>query len=221
MTKKILLVEGENDKQLFKKLCGIDVEIKVSTPKDHDHEKNGKMSCFQLLETLLEQLDDGSLTHLALIVDADFDNDHWGFEKTLKKVNDIIVKYGYNNVPDTKNAGIIFSHPNGLKSFGLWIMPNNKSEGMLEDWVQTAIVNSEAQLLQHAVQTVEKLPNPKFKPIHLSKAKVATRMAWQTIPGEGLHAIVDNENNKNLINLNCPPAKDLIAWLNKVYEVAL
>lgn len=223
MTTKILLVEGESDKKFFEKLFDIislKVEVKVSVPKDLGAEGNGKLEGFELLKTLLSQLKDGSITNLAMIVDADYSEDGWGVTRTLSKVNKEIIEYGYEDSSCREKPGLIFSHPYGLKSFGLWIMPDNESEGMFEDWVQTAVTDKESSLLEHAVDTVNKLPQPpKFKPIRSSKAKIATWMAWQKLPGEGLHTAINKENiNENLINLDSPPAQNLIAWLKEVYE---
>ena len=92
-------------------------------------------------------------------------------------------------------------------------MPNNKNDGMLEDLVKLAVDPSEHKLFSLAANTVAKIPAPKFKHQHISKAEVATWLAWQEAPGRGMeHAIkaelIDKENSDY---------KKMITWLNHVF----
>ncbi len=216
MSHKILLVEGENDQKFFRalfKVLGLDVDVKVNTPKDHGAERNGKMAAFALLEELIKQLFDGSVTHLAMVIDADYSADSWGYSNTLKHIKKRMAHSNYND-PIILHSGLSFPHSDGLNDFGLWIMPDNASEGMLEDWIATAVKSSESPLLQHATEVVKNLPKPqKFKSIHTSKAKIATWMAWQKLPGEGLYYAIQND----LIDKENKSAKQLIAWLKHIY----
>lgn len=149
---------------------------------------------------------------MAVVLDADFESDHWGFKVTLKKVTKILKDNGYGE-PNIQFGGLSFPHSDGLNSIGLWIMPDNYSEGMLEDWIKKSVQDSELSLLDRAINTVKDLPNKKFKSIHNSKAEVATWLSWQRRPGCGFDGAID----ENLFNFQCESMTQLINWLNRIY----
>ncbi|MES2207704.1 MAG: DUF3226 domain-containing protein [Pseudomonadota bacterium] len=221
MSQKILLVEGESDKDFFRELCCIigleklDIKIRVSTPKDCGSRRDGKQSAINLLPLFMKQLTDGSITHLGMVVDADHVTDHGlGFARTLEQIIDTIRKFGYGVSSEPNTAGLIFPHSDGLSDFGLWIMPDNNLDGMLEDWLKQVVHINEKKLFEQVKSTVALLENPKFKPIHCSKAEVATWLAWQKIPGKGLYAAVTD----NLIDMESESVKQLVSWLHQVYQ---
>ncbi len=109
--------------------------------------------------------------------------------------------------------GIVFKHNDGLADIGLWIMPSTTNDGMLEDWITTCISTAEEALFQHARQAVGALPAPKFSTIHLSKAEVATWLAWQKKPGHGLYRIIEDR----LLEESKPAFLTLKSWLTKIY----
>jgi len=213
-----LLVEGEADRDFFKaclREAGIVEQVWVGPPIDFSDKKYGKGNALHILPKLIEGLADGSSKRLAIIVDADYPETDFGFLKTWKKIALILRNSGYNlpdNPPKTP-AGFIFTHTDGLPDFGLWIMPNNTKDGMLEDFIKASIVCTEKPLLAHAQTTVNSLPNRKFKDIHLSKAEIATWMAWQTIPGQSIAGAVGGK----LLDFQTGQAKQFLDWLKKVY----
>jgi hypothetical protein len=71
---KILLVEGESDKLLFTVVCDLaklDPIIKVALPSEIGKTSDSKGGVFTVLPTLLNQLPDGEVPRLAIVVDAD------------------------------------------------------------------------------------------------------------------------------------------------------
>ena len=114
-----------------------------------------------------------------------------------------------------KNAasGILYKHSDGLADFGLWIMPDNQNEGMLEDWIKTCVSQNEQTLFQQAQDVVKDITNPKFSSHLTSKAEVATWLAWQKQPGHGLYAAIKDQLLDNESSL----FKDLKDWLLKVF----
>lgn len=216
---KILLVEGETDEGLFSSICreaGLGVTVTVNTPKNQGAEENGKGNALNLLPSLIEQMSDGQVERLALVVDADFkNNDGLGFQGILDKITEILAQHQYNITIPLKPSpgGYAIPHTDGLPPFGLWIMPNNGADGLLEDFIKSSIVTDQTDLLSHAVDTVGKLEPPKFKPIHRSKADVATWMAWQKNPGQSLRDVVGGK----LVDFEAGAGKQLMDWLRTIY----
>lgn len=216
--KNILLVEGEGDKGFFEILChafGVSIEVRVATPKDLvDGNRNSKQGAFNLLPTLLKQLEDGQTERIAIVVDADSQSNGGGFENTLKDLEKRLTPFGYQ-LTENQTAGLIFCHNDGFADFGAWIMPNNADEGMLEDWIKKCLHTNEDGLFQYVKNSIDNIPNgPKFKPLHRSKAEIATWLAWQKKPGHGLYAACEG----HLLDEQAPLYVELIAWLHLVFK---
>lgn len=217
-TDRILLVEGEADRAFFEEICRIldlGASVTVAPPKRLAKEGayNTKEGVFNCLPSLLDQLADGQTSRLAVVVDADSAANGGGYKRTIDRVNKIVVDYGFALAESTL-CGIVFKHNDGLADFGLWVMPNNADEGILEDWIKQCIHPNEQGLFTHAEAVVAALPPPqKFKSIHRSKAEVATWLAWQKQPGHGPYRAVEDD----LIDPNGTHYKNLIAWLGYIF----
>lgn len=215
--RNVLLVEGEADRGFFEALCrllNISADVRVATPKDVGGSHNTKAGVLShLTSVLLAQLQDGQLARIGVVVDADRAAHGGGFAVTLQRFTDALAQGAYQPDPMAA-AGLVFSHPDGLADLGLWIMPNNLDEGMLEDWIKQCINPSESALYQHAEKSIDAIPGaPKFQPWHRSKAEVATWLAWQKKPEHGLY----NAAQTDLINVEAPLFKALQAWLRHVF----
>ncbi|WP_394754593.1 DUF3226 domain-containing protein [Crenothrix sp.] len=212
---RVLLVEGGADQDFFievLKQSNLQVMVKVAPPKVLGGSHNTKEGVFNFLPKLLDQLADGNLVKLAVVVDAD-SVPNGSYQTTLSRVTSIVSTYRYNLSP-IQTAGITYKHDDGLADFGLWIMPDNTNEGMLEDWLKQCIHANEQTLFAHAQSVIDELPNPpKFKPLHRSKAEVATWLAWQKQPGHGLYQAVTDQ----LLDSNKPLYSQLTAWLAHIY----
>lgn len=221
----ILLVEGEDDRGFFEQVCKslqLNPDIKVAPPKDYqaDYEetlRNGKQGALNLLEDLLTELLDESaaIKRLALIIDADYDTEEakgLGYQKTIKQICDRVAEYNFGLVSN-QTRGLFFEHGDGVAKFGLWIMPNNEQDGMLEDFIKTCIKTNEQSLFTHAVQVVDDVPDKKFKSHHYSKAQVNTWLAWQKPPGHGLYYSVSDK----LLNDEHALFQDLTQWLKQIF----
>lgn len=216
-SKNILLVEGEADRAFFEALCklwGVPVgQVKVATPRDAGHNKNTKQGIFIVLPIYIDQLADGQIERLALMIDADSKVHGGGYDQAIQRLQGILSAKGYNQSP-TATGGAQFVHSDGLNAIGAWIMPNNRDEGMLEDWVKQCLHPSEAALMTHAQLSIDQIPGgPKFKSLNRSKAEVATWLAWQTKPDHGLY----NAAQTDLLDENAEYLVSLRGWLTQVF----
>lgn len=221
---KMLLVEGENDKSFFTACCrkiGLENTIWVGPPNSFGDFSAGKDNAIKLLSVLIELAtrDESNerIESIGLVVDADSPAaGGLGFAKTWERISDILRGHMYV-IPDgidKSGKGFCFQHPDGLPRIGLWIMPDNLSQGILEDFVKKSVIGTEKSLLQHAEQAVAGLNSPKFKPHHLSKAELATWLAWQAMPGQGMQGAVGGQ----LLDFKKGLAKQYIDWLKKVFS---
>lgn len=212
----VLLVEGFADRDFFEQVCKslkLNPLITVATSKDYQGIRNTKEDVFKLLPDLLTQIGIGKIERLAVVVDADNLEHGSGYEKTLNKVKEITANQGFA-LAENQTNGLIFKHNGEFTDFGLWIMPNNQDEGMLEHFIKQCVKTDELPLFNHAVQIVQNLPEPKkFAAHHYSKAEVATWLAWQKPPGHGLYYSVSND----LLDTNHALFQEMAQWLKKIF----
>ena len=216
MADRKLLVEGEADRSFFEEVCktlGLHDIVTVAPPKDIGGSHNSKEGVFNLLPNLLNQLGDAQITRLAVVVDADSEDNGGGYQRAIDRVTEIVEPYGFT-LRTNPDGGVLFRHDDGLADFGLWVMPNNGDEGMLEDWIKNCVHSDENQLFAHAKTVVDTLPQKKFKSIHISKAEVATWLAWQKQPGHGLYRVVEDQ----LIDIDSKLFLELKDWLTHIYS---
>lgn len=223
MSQKILLVESQSDKEFFELFCRYhqfiikvdDIDtlmINISNPNDFGENYTTKSGVLNILTTLLPQVKNGRISHLGIIVDADFVQDGQGYNKTYQTFTQKMQEFGY-----------IFDEPKPLISknayIGLWIMPNNQEEGALEHWIKANIHENQHPLYAYAEQTVDNIPNPKlFKPSRQLKAEIATWLAWQQNPSSGVANLFD-KNNKQVLNNQSVAYQGLLQWFKDVFEV--
>lgn len=217
-TSHILLVEGKSDEafynEVFKKI-NIKASVKVAPPRSLGGQANNKEGVFSLLPALLKQLTDGSLSRLAVVVDADFVAAHGlGFARTLERLTAILRGFGFDAVQRPGVSGFLFTHAEGFHDVGVWIMPNNRDDGMLEDWIKLSLDPAEQNLFTQAVNSCAALKAPKFKPIHKIKANVATWLSWQAAPGRGMEYSIQ----ENLVDWTSPSGQHLVSWLVHVFS---
>lgn len=215
----ILLVEGEADRGFFEVLCksqGLNMRINVASPRKYGASRDTKQAVLNILPMLLDGLIDREDGRLAVIVDADSDKHGGGFSRTVKQFKEKVADYGYlcPAIGNTPPGGLLFQHDDGLNDLGLWVMPNNRDEGMLEHWLAQCILAEERPRFDHASSVIDDLPfDPKFKPLRRQKAEIATWLAWQERPGEGLY----NALEAGLVDNETPLYQALVNWLERIF----
>lgn len=217
MGSRVLLVEGPNDTTFYEAFCresGVR-RVDVKPPGSAGAKVESKTNAIHVLPMFLQQLDDASVQNLGLIVDADYPETHGlGHAGTMFQIRQKLIEHGFKPEKRHSSGGFLFEHPDGLAPVGVWVMPNNRNNGMLEDFVQASIRDKEQiDLHEHASRVVRGLTAPRFKPIHRAKAEVATWLAWQKMPGKRLESVVGD----NLIDLSSAECTALAEWLRAVF----
>jgi len=217
-SQRILLVEGKSDEAFYREVCkgkALNIDVKVAPPRDLGGAANNKEGVFNFLPTLLSQLADGRLERLAIVVDADYQAEHGlGYQRTLERVRHIVSDYRFVPANRPNIAGSLFRSEDGLHDLGLWVMPDNRADGMLENWIKSGIAETENALMRLAENATGALEQPKFKPIHREKADVATWLAWQAAPGRGAEYIIQ----AGLLDLQSVQFTQFAAWLSHIFS---
>lgn len=98
----------------------------------------------------------------------------------------------FEQLPDQIPAGgLEVVHSRGPR-FGVWIMPDNRFPGMLEDFLVQLIPNDSRHLYELARNCVAeaKRNGAPFRDVHERKAEIYTWLAWQDPPDLRLHEAV-------------------------------
>jgi hypothetical protein len=213
METKFLLAEGIRDANFLEALCrkfGIK-NVTVKPPSTLGAQGDGWGNTIRLAETLARQMVDGQVGRLAITTDADHtDFNDRGYKQVSSGYREMLRTLGYARPPIQIGTGAVYAHDDGLPSIGVWIMPNNTSDGMIEDFILNAVAAESAAWLEKARQTVASLDRPLFdRQRHDSKAIVSTWLAWQRMPGKQIVSTVGD----GLIDLETTQIQNLRQWL--------
>lgn len=207
-----LIVEGEEDKRVIPQLIeanGIPWgETKKEAVVNIEAYGNDDFVDATFISTELKA---SGLKALGLMIDADNDlNARWQSVRNacLKSIPDIP-----EQLPAT---GLIHSTDSGIR-FGVWIMPDNQTQGMLETFLTYLIRDESEPLWQYAQEVAKEAQNKGATYInsHSDKAYIYTWLAWQHPPGRQLHDAV----RQKILDPNHPQAQSFVNWFKQLYDL--
>ena len=204
---KILLVEGTDDEHVLKHICG-----NRGIPHLDEVEKYDGIE--KLIESIGVRLSllNGEGDVVGVVIDADTNiGSRW------QSIRDRITDIGYQNVPDQPDSdGTILDSPSGtlLPRLGVWIMPNNQTSGILEDFLRFLVPQPNI-LFDHARDSVKTIPEGerRFKPLDEPKAVIHTWLAWQKEPGRPFGTAI----TARFLDPDVPEVDVLVAWLKRLF----
>ena len=157
------------------------------------------------------ELKASGLEALGVMVDADGDaRNQWERIKTR-------CHNQFTGLPEEiPTSGLIISSSDG-PSFGVWIMPNNRFAGMLEDFLIQLIPDDCQNLYNLVERCVSEAADSgaPFKPVHRTKAELYTWLAWQDEPGKQLHQAVHHR----VLDPGKPESQSFVTWFRALFNV--
>jgi len=113
-------------------------------------------------------------------------------------------------------TGLIEVNAVGLR-LGIWSMPDNQSEGMLETLLQRLIPQNQLPLLDHAktAAATARAKGAQFSESHGIKAEMHTWLAWQEPPGLQLHEAV----MAKVLDPQSASAKAFVDWFIELFQL--
>lgn len=203
--RKILLVEGKDDEHVLKHICG-------NRGIPHLNEVKPLGNVEKLLENIPVQIkasrEEGDV--VGVVIDADMNLDaRW--QSILWR----LVQAGYEDVPTSPDPnGTIFEPPTGsvLPRAGIWIMPDNKTPGILEDFLHF-LVPQPSEVLDYAIASVDSIPEKHFKDKDMPKAVIHTWLAWQEEPGLPYGTAI----TARFLDPDLAQADVLVSWLKRLF----
>lgn len=204
--KKILLVEGTDDEHVLKHICG-----NRGIPHIDDVKAHGGVD--KLLESVpvrLKASEDGDI--VGVVIDADTD-----LAARWQSLSGLLNRVGYAGVPENPAAdGTIIDPPAGvlLPRVGIWIMPDNQTKGILEDFLRF-LVPAGSRLFDHVTTSVATISEGerRFSLLAEPKALIHTWLAWQEEPGKPMGtAITARYLDPGVVQVDV-----LVSWLKRLF----
>jgi hypothetical protein len=206
----VLLVEGNND---FHVMMALFVKYNVPQVFDVidcegiDKLKRGKEN---LIEGIGVRLKGSNLKKLGIVVDADTNiGAQW------QSLSDILKKGGFNLPEKIPAEGLIAEVPD--KKIGIWIMPDNQMDGMLEDFIRFLIPEEDVlvPIAEKTLTGIEESGHNRYnKKLHRSKAFIHTWLAWQEDPGTPMGLAI---TKKYLTTENREIVERFIRWITRLF----
>lgn len=196
-----LLVEGADDKHLIRNLLR-DHDVTLDLPKEI-------LDCGGV-ETLLHDslrlhLSFG-YTSIGIVVDADLD-----IQTRWDSVRNRLVQEKYEVPLTPQRDGLIVT--TRKPTVGVWIMPDNKLPGTLEDFAKQLVPDDDV-LWPLVEQTVAAIPPASrfFSEASTRKAEIHTYLAWQKDPGTPLGLAI----TKKYFQTDAELALTFVEWIKRL-----
>jgi hypothetical protein len=219
MTENVLLVEGETEKRVLPELmerAGV-----LWGPKGQEYVRINALNGVENFDadSLLLLLKSRDVRRVGLVVDADEDpKARWkkvrSAARLLFDLPDELPEQGTIALP-TEACRRQFR---SVIHFGVWVMPDNSSRGMLETFLTHLLPTTSELLWKHALQATSaaaSIPCPqRFIENHFDKASIHTWLAWQNPPGLQLHQAL----YRKLLDPRCSYAEPFVRWFCQVFD---
>jgi hypothetical protein len=209
---KVLLVEGKQDLRVIPELIeanGVPWGTKknpIVFIRDYDGYPDLVNS-----DVLQAELQASGLSSLGIVIDADENaSQRWA---SLRNAASRLIPDLPISLP--KN-GLIHNTAKGV-AFGVWIMPDNNTSGMLETFLSYLIRDDCLDIwnLAKTSATAAQKSGAIFSDAHKIKAEIYTWLAWQNPPGRQLHQAVMERILDPSHNLGA----SFIKWFRDLYSV--
>ncbi len=210
---KVLIVEGDEDKRDIPYL----IEANGIGWGERNEAKIVDIEPYGGIEEMLApgeietQLKASGLQALGILVDADGDAERRGQQVRPR------CGTRFGELPARIPAeGLLVADAAGLR-FGVWIMPDNRSPGMMETFLTHLRPQANGPLLAYVDEawTSAKGHGAPCKDVHVDKAKIHTWLAWQDPPGLQLH----NAVLTRILEPQSPRAKPFVDWFRALFAL--
>jgi len=218
-----LLVEGASDKRVLPELIEHNGIVWEPSRKQFVVKIEDFGGVDKLTPALVStELKAAGLDALGLIVDADEDPAaRWESVRESCRKAFKALDPSTTHIPDDLPAGglVVPSEPaKGLPAFGVWMMPDNRAQGMLETFLGWLVPDHETNPCWSYVDTVldeARQHGALWKDVHRDKARVHTWLAWQDPPGPQLHEAIRDK----ALDPGSPAAAHFVAWFRHLYSL--
>jgi hypothetical protein len=212
---KRLLVEGSDDKWSIIALImrhGLNFEnssMPNVNPVGDASESGDAGGVSRLLSTISSAAK--NYPHLGIVLDADLD-----LPARWRAVGDRLREVGIEVPDELPPQGLIVRGSLADYRLGVWIMPDNRSSGMLEDFLSRLVPEGDRTwaLACESTERARMLGAP-LSPLHRSKGELHTWLAWREQPGKPFGTAL----TAHYLQSDTLEARAFLAWFRELFEV--
>ena len=207
-----LLVEGETDKRVLPYLMEANGVMWPDPPASPVFiEPYGSVDKILKPEVIALEIGASGLEALGVVVDANGDaGARWDDVRTS-------CRNEFADLPEQIPAGgLEVVHSDGVR-FGVWIMPDNRLTGMLEDFLVKLIPEDSRDLYEIATKCAAEAKSKRapFRDVHERKAELHTWLAWQDPPGLRLHEAVEH----TVLDPARAESRTFVNWFKSLFDL--
>jgi hypothetical protein len=211
----LLLVEGDDDRHAIRNLLGehdIPAAFVSNAGEQHAVALKEVKSVDDFPPAIRNELKVGpDLSILGVVADADQSP-----ENEWKSVWNALHAHGERPpLPELRPDGWVGSVPTFEHDeipAGVWIMPDNASEGALEEFAMD-LVPDEDELWSYSREVIGGLPERRFDDNDEGKAQIHTWLAWQETPREPIGRAL----TQDVLNPGADLAQRFVAWVRRLF----
>ena len=198
-----LLVEGNDDQHVIWALCE-----KFGLSKTFDViDCRGVDNLYKQIPVRFKQSD---VNTVGIIIDADTE-----LQSRWDSLKGILIAQGFE-IPDMlPEQGLVTTNTEN-KKVGVWIMPDNNTNGMLEDFIAFLVPKDDELLpiVNSTLQSIEEQKLNKYSLSHKSKATIHSWLSWQKDPGTPMGLGI----TKKYLTTDEVTCKKLIDWMKTLFS---
>lgn len=169
----------------------------------------------KVLIALREALDKPDLANIGLVIDANEAGAAARWQAIVNILLDKLPEEVIHNVPLQANGMLITGE--NLPRIGIWIMPDNQSNGYLEHFIAGMVPDGDS-LWRYAEKTITSLESEglsRFPPAKRQKALLHTWLSWQDEPGRPFGQAVE----LGYLNAHAPAMDGFAQWFQLTFQL--
>ena len=212
-------VEGSNDAKVIELLLKKhDLKFDIQWKPASQGEIRIAGSVEKLLDAMKVQISQRRSQPVGFVIDADIDPGNPGssIQNRWNSIRNKLTALGLECPPRPDSTGTILDGVvNEIPSrVGIWLMPNNTDDGMLEHFLQELIQQDDLLLPIATKATAEaSATDRRFPVVHTQKAIIHTWLAWQKDPGLQLGMAITS----NSFRYDRPHAISFVNWFRTLF----
>lgn len=203
-----LIVEGKDDQHVVWALCE---KYRVAETFSVEYIGDDSGGIDPLLRSIPVRLKVSGLRALGIMLDADL-----SLSSRFRSVCQRLVQSGFRDLPEQPETTGTILHQPPLPRVGIWLMPNNVTHGMLEDFVAHLIPHDDPLKLkaESILDQIESEKIQRYAATHRSKAYIHTWLSWQQRPGQPMGQAITAATLQH----NAELSRMFMAWLQDLFN---
>lgn len=128
-----------------------------------------------------------------------------------------VCQSAFPDLPEDLPADGLVAENADKKRLGVWVMPDNKTEGCLETFLHELVPDESAPVWAHAGEAMTRAQElgASWRDSHEPKVRLYTWLAWQEPPGQSPGRAL----TQKILDPHSTRAESFVAWFRGLYQL--